>query len=77
MGHFLLGFTIGAAVGAVAVIVGSPRSGAATRQGFKEVLEGARETARRASSAREQELWSDFRGRITKAHMPSDPTMLA
>ena len=76
MGRFLLGFAIGAAIGAASVILTAPRSGAATRQGLRGTIEDTRDTvrqlvsdatdvARKAQTARERELWNDFRARLT------------
>lgn len=76
MGRFLLGFAIGAAIGAASVILTAPRSGAATRQGIRGTIEDTRDTvrqlvsdatdvARKAQTARERELWNDFRARMT------------
>ncbi|HNP85683.1 MAG: YtxH domain-containing protein [Chloroflexi bacterium SZAS-1] len=76
MGRFLLGFAIGAAIGAASVILTAPRSGAATRQGIRGTIEDTRDTvrqlvsdatdvARKAQTARERELWNDFRARLT------------
>ncbi|MBK9943885.1 MAG: YtxH domain-containing protein [Kouleothrix sp.] len=82
MGRFLLGFAVGAAIGAASVILTTPRSGAASRQGLRATLDDTRQglrgllsdtvaVARQASSAREQELWSDFRTRLaSKATTP-------
>jgi len=64
MGRFLLGFVIGAAIGAVAVIVIAPRSGSKTRQGIRGLLSDTLDVARRATAAREKELWGDFRARL-------------
>ena len=66
MGRFLLGFVIGAAIGAAAVILSAPRSGSATRQSIGDLISGMLETARQASAARERELWSEFRMRLEK-----------
>jgi gas vesicle protein len=66
MGRFLLGFVIGAAIGAVAVIVIAPRSGPETRQGIRGLLSDTLDVARRATAAREKELWGDFRARLEK-----------
>jgi gas vesicle protein len=68
MGRFLLGFVIGVAIGVAAVIFSAPRSGAATRQRLSDLLNDTLEAGRRASAAREQELWTDFRSRIEKKH---------
>ncbi|MFN8480236.1 MAG: YtxH domain-containing protein [Kouleothrix sp.] len=76
MGRFLLGFAIGAAIGAASVILTAPRSGVATRQGIRGTIEDTRDTvrqlvsdatdvARKAQTARERELWNDFRARLT------------
>lgn len=75
MGRFLLGFVVGAAIGAASVILTAPRSGSATRQGIRGTLADTRDgvrgllndtldVARQASAAREQELWADFRTRL-------------
>lgn len=77
MGRFLLGFVVGAAIGAASVIFTAPRSGAATRQGIRGTIEDTRDglrslvsdtmdVARKASDARERELWADFRARLER-----------
>ena len=66
MGRFLLGFAIGAAIGAAAVMFMAPRSGSALRQGIGDTFQGALEAARQASKAEEQALWSDFYSRLEK-----------
>ena len=65
MGRFLLGFVVGAGIGAAVVIVTSPRSGQATRQGIRNLLNEALDVARKASTQREQEMWDQFRARLT------------
>ena len=64
MGRFLLGFAIGAAIGAAAVIITAPRSGSQTRQSIRGLLSDTLDVARQASAAREKELWGDFRARL-------------
>jgi gas vesicle protein len=66
MGHFLLGFTIGTAIGAAVVIFTAPRSGSALRRGIGDTIQGALEAARHAGEAHEQELWADFHARLEK-----------
>ena len=66
MGRFLLGFVIGAAIGAAAVILSAPRSGSATRQSIGDLIRGMLDSAQQASAARERELWSEFRTRLEK-----------
>jgi len=66
MGRFLLGFVIGLALGAVAVIIIAPRSDSETRQGILGLLSDMLDVARRASAAREKELWGDFRARLER-----------
>jgi len=66
MGRFLLGFLIGVAIGAAVIIFSAPRSGSATRQSINDLFNDMLDAARRASAAREQELWSEFRARIEK-----------
>ncbi|MCU0493000.1 MAG: YtxH domain-containing protein [Chloroflexaceae bacterium] len=70
MGQFLLGFVVGAAVGAAAVLVLTPRSGTETRGSISEQLRTALEAGRKATAQREQELWSDFRLRMQAAPQP-------
>jgi gas vesicle protein len=64
MGRFLLGFAIGALLGAAAVIFTAPRSGPALRRLIGNTLQGTLDAAREASTAYEQQLWSDFRARL-------------
>lgn len=82
-GRFVVGFLVGAALGAVAVAVLTPRSGEETRMGLAVNLSGARgtisnklksaiEAGKRAASSREQELWSEYRKRIADANKPRD-----
>jgi gas vesicle protein len=66
MRRFLLGFVIGVTIGAAAIILFAPRSGSATRQSINDLINDMLDAARRASAAREQELWSEFRARIEK-----------
>jgi gas vesicle protein len=64
MGRFLLGFVIGAALGAAAVIFTSPRSGPGLRRLIRDTIQGTLDAAREASTAHEEQLWSDFRARL-------------
>ena len=64
MSNFLFGFAIGAAIGVAIVVIGAPRSGSETRRGINELVNTTIEVARQATSAREKELWADFRGRL-------------
>ena len=66
MGRFLLGFAIGAAIGAAAVIITAPRSGSQTREGIRNLLSDTLDVARQARAERERVLWSDFRARLEK-----------
>lgn len=66
MSHFLLGFAIGAAIGAAAVIISAPRSGTATRRRIGDTINATIDAARHATAAREQELWAEFRARLPK-----------
>ncbi len=65
MGRFLLGFVVGAAIGAAVVIVTSPRSGQATRQGIRNLIDDTLDVARHASAQHEQQMWGEFRARLT------------
>ena len=77
MGHFFLGFAIGAAIGAAVVVLGGT-SGELDQRGermglrapAKQVrsrLADALEAGRSAASAREQELLAEFRSRIARS----------
>ena len=74
MGRFLLGFAVGAAIGAAAVILASPRPGGKT-QSIQELLNDAFDVGRRASNRKQQELWSDYHKRIedTQQEKPQTP----
>jgi len=64
MWRFILGFLIGAAIGAAAVVITAPRSGSETREGIRGLLDDTLDVARSARAAREKELWTDFRARL-------------
>lgn len=66
MGRFLLGFAIGAAIGSVAVLLLTPKSGDDTRESINVQLNAALENGRKAAAARERELWDDFYVRVKK-----------
>jgi gas vesicle protein len=65
MGRFLLGFVVGAAIGAAVVVITSPRSGSQMRQGIRNLINDTLDIARQASAQQEQELWSQFRARLS------------
>jgi gas vesicle protein len=77
MGQFLLGFVIGATIGAVAVLATTPQSGDELRHGLTASLETGQKTLserlnaasqafRQASAATEQDLWNTYRQRVQK-----------
>jgi gas vesicle protein len=66
MSRFLLGFVIGAALGAAAVIFSAPRSGPVLRRLIGDTVQSALDIAREASVTQEQALWSEFRARLEK-----------
>lgn len=66
MGRFLFGFVIGVAIGAAAIIFSAPRSGAETLQGIRGLLDESVAVGKRASAAREQEMWAQFRTRLSR-----------
>jgi gas vesicle protein len=66
MSRFLLGFVIGAALGAAAVIFSAPRSGPSLRRLIGDTVQRALDIAREASATQEQALWSEFRARLEK-----------
>lgn len=65
MGRFLLGFVVGAAIGAAVVIVTSPRSGKATREGIRNLIDDTLDVARQASAQHERQMWGEFRARLS------------
>jgi gas vesicle protein len=82
-GRFVIGFLIGVGIGAVAVTMLTPRSGDETRMGLTANLGSARqslgerlrsavEAGKRAATSREQELWGEYRKRITDGAKPRD-----
>ncbi len=66
MGRFLLGFVVGAAIGAAVVIITSPRSGSEIRQHFTDLFNETLDVARKARDTHEQDLWTQFRESRTK-----------
>jgi gas vesicle protein len=60
MSRFLLGFLIGVAIGVAVVIIGAPRSGSATRQGIRDLIDETIAAGKRASKSHEQKMWSEF-----------------
>lgn len=75
MSRFVLGFAIGAAIGAAFVIFTAPRSGEVLRHNISDLLHEAREVAREAREAHESRLWARFRSSRTLPE--SAPTSLA
>jgi gas vesicle protein len=82
-GRFMIGFLIGAALGAIAVSLLSPKSGAESRLGLTANLGTARSSltervraaisaGQRAASTREQELWTEYRQRLASGEKPRD-----
>ncbi|NJP05505.1 MAG: YtxH domain-containing protein [Chloroflexaceae bacterium] len=76
--HFVLGFVLGAAASAAAVIAYAPRSGEETRQSIADQLKAAWEEGKQATSQREAELWQEFYQRTqpntTELAPPTQPT---
>ena len=70
MNPFLLGFVVGAAIGAASVALGAKRSGPALRQEISDRWHGALEIAKRVSAQREQELWAQWRTSLPPAQQP-------
>lgn len=64
MGRFLLGFVIGASIGAITVLALTPMSGTETRHSLADRFNAALEAGRQATAIREQELWNEFRQRM-------------
>jgi gas vesicle protein len=72
MGRFFLGFVIGAVIGVAAVIITAPRSGAATRQGIRELIDSTIAAGKEASATHERQLWSQYRARLTAVNREPD-----
>lgn len=84
-GRFVVGFLVGAALGAVAVSLIAPKSGAESRLGLTASLTTTRSSlidrvraaisaGQRAASTREQELWAEYRQRLASGDKPkADP----
>lgn len=70
MNPFLLGFVVGAAIGAASVALGAKRSGPSLRQELSDRWHGAIDTARRVSMQREQELWAEWRASLPPEQQP-------
>ena len=73
MGRFFLGFAIGVALGAAAVIFSArtddtgERLGLAARSdGLRHLLDGALSAGRAAAGAKEQELRAEYRSRLAR-----------
>jgi gas vesicle protein len=75
-GRFVLGFLIGAAIGAVAVSMLVPKSGEERRAGLvanlgttqaslSDRLRGAVDAGKRAAASAEADLWSQYRQRVS------------
>ena len=54
--NFLLGFLIGAMIGAIAVLLTTPKSGAALQEDVRSRIDRAFEEGRKAAGARRAEL---------------------
>ena len=63
MGRFLIGFVIGAAAGAVAVLVSTPASGDEARLSMSMRLREALDAGREAAAAQERLMWNQFKDR--------------
>jgi gas vesicle protein len=70
MNPFLLGFVVGAAIGAASVALGAKRSGPALRQELSDRWHTAIEIAKRVSAQREQELWAEWRASLPPEQQP-------
>lgn len=64
MGRFLLGFVVGAALGATVVLITTPKSGEAARRSFADTIHVAWDAGRAAATIREQELWNEFHANL-------------
>jgi hypothetical protein len=63
-GRFMIGLLVGGLIGTAIALSFTPVSGIIARQNISGRLRKALDVGKAASTAREQELWSDFRKRI-------------
>ncbi|NJK79655.1 MAG: YtxH domain-containing protein [Chloroflexaceae bacterium] len=64
MGKFLLGFVIGAGVGAAAVLLLTDQSGRVNQSNLNARIQKAMKAAEEATARQEQTMWSEFHKRI-------------
>ncbi len=68
MGKFLLGFAVGAACGAVAVVLLSRQDdgvyAVGAQRSLGDIVAGALEAGRRATAEHERQSWIDYRARL-------------
>lgn len=64
MKRFLVGFILGAAVGATIVVLVAPKTGEELKKAARAKWNAALEEGRNVASTQEKELWEEFRKRI-------------
>lgn len=67
MKRFLIGFLIGAPIGAGVVFVVTPASGKELLRSINARFAYAREAGQRAAALREEEMWAEFREKLKHA----------
>jgi len=67
MKRFLIGFLIGAPIGAGVAFVVTPASGKELLRSVNERVAYAREAGQHAAARREQEMWEEFRKKLKHA----------
>ncbi len=66
MSRFIVGFFLGAAVGASIIILVTPQSGAEMVQSIKTALSTAVEVGQKAAAMHEKELWLEFHQKMNE-----------
>lgn len=62
--YFLIGFAIGASIGATIVLLSTPQSGKALRAAITAHVREAIREGKKAAVLREQQLWEEFRSHL-------------
>jgi gas vesicle protein len=80
MSRFFLGFAVGVALGAAAVLLGAQTDEAGERPtfatatgGLRSLVDGALQAGQAAASAKEQAVREEFRARLKAGAQPSAP----
>jgi gas vesicle protein len=73
MGRFVIGFVVGAAVGATVVILITPRSGEELIKFAKAKFDAAVVVGKESAAQYEQQMWQEFHKRVGKPPQQNPP----